>query len=112
MFIDLRDCVYDEDEEGEEPQAGATHPDFDVEALERAAEARVAESAAARARPAMPRRGAGQYQQTAPAQSTARVLDTAMPRPEASIFGGQVLRGKSLDEVILSYLSDDLGEEK
>jgi hypothetical protein len=78
---------------------------FDIDALERAAEARMAESPVARSR-TEPRRGAGRYQQTLPAQPK----HLSRPPPAASIFGGEVLRGKSLDEVILSYLSDDVGE--
>ncbi|HEX2675081.1 MAG TPA: hypothetical protein VHM19_00540 [Polyangiales bacterium] len=147
MFIELRDCVYDEDGPGDEaPQLGATeavapeapapppaaaakgapserplvaslHPrsnsaplqDIDVEALERAAEARVAESLAGRSRGEGPRRGTGRYQQTVPAHDTGTHAKVPS-RP--SIFGGEALRGKSLDEVILSYLSDDVGERE
>lgn len=126
MFIDLRDCVYDDDEdqpsaltaaatrEAAAPPAvlQANASQLDVEALERAAEAKIARSAAARARPDSSRRGAGHYQQSIPAQSNVHVIDSSVARPEASIFGGQVLRGKSLDEVILSYLADDMGDEK
>jgi hypothetical protein len=52
------------------------------------------------------RRGTGRYQQTVPANPGRG------PRPQSapSIFGADVMRGKSLDEVILSYLSDDVGE--
>ncbi len=169
MFIELRDCVYDEDGPSSEgaqlgtteaipdaPAHGAhgaqatrtatsiaptapaatttsaaskpvpstdrppssmkppTSPsleDLDVDALERAAAARMAESAAARAAKARgeaPRRGAGRYQQTVPAQHDGP--HDAKPSARPSIFGGEALRGKSLDEVILSYLSDDVGE--
>jgi len=139
MFIELRDCVYDDDapaagrEEGPStattpsaaaapkraaasppppppPPAAAARPasrPFDVDALERAAEARIAESPVARSR-TEPRRGTGRYQQTLPAQPK----HVSRPPPAASIFGGEVLRGKSLDEVILSYLSDDVGESE
>ena len=89
---------------GSVPVAAKT---LDIDALERAAEARIAESPVARSR-AEPRRGTGRYQQTLPAQSKRR----SKPPPAASIFGGEVLRGKSLDEVILSYLSDDVGESE
>jgi hypothetical protein len=146
MFIELRDCVYDEDStpaaasvevalpapaaaaataharsapppppppprpagasaaRAPEPRP-APPPPVDIDALERAAQARLAESAVGRSR-AEPRRGAGRYQQTLPAQAK----HISRPPPPASIFGGDVLRGKSLDEVILSYLSDDVGE--
>lgn len=136
MFIELRDCVYDEDESQVAPQpvvasqqppakrppapppapAGAASrakdvraadKSVDVDALERAAEARMAESPVGRSR-LEPRRGAGRYQQTLPAQPK----HLSRPPPAASIFGGEVLRGKSLDEVILSYLSDDIGESE
>jgi hypothetical protein len=152
MFIELRDCVYDEEPAAPVeapahaappagvaaasavagippspraspppaaksvlPPAAATPPPLprsassaplDIEALERAAEARLAESTLGRARPDGVRRGAGRYQQTVPAKP-ARGL---RPQSTPSIFGGEVLRGKSLDEVILSYLSDDVGE--
>ena len=132
MFIELRDCVYDEDAPASDgpttsttattaagpkrgsppppPPAAAPRPasrPVDIDALERAAEARMAESPVARSR-AEPRRGAGRYQQTLPAQPK----HVSRPPPAASIFGGEVLRGKSLDEVILSYLSDDVGESE
>lgn len=154
MFIELRDCVYDEDVPPA-PAAGPLPPDVDspplaaaatthalststaptpgrppqgalggpasshslaptraivaasdVDVLERAAEARMAESALGRR--SEPRRGAGRYQQTLPAQAK----HVSRHPPPASIFGGEVLRGKSLDEVILSYLSDDVGESE
>jgi hypothetical protein len=136
MFIELRDCVYDEDgvpadqagshSTGDHPAAkragagdsatasrsstGGVRPPskpLDIDALERAAEARMAESPVARSR-TEPRRGTGRYQQTLPAQPK----HLSRPPPAASIFGGEVLRGKSLDEVILSYLSDDVGESE
>ena len=133
MFIELRDCVYDDDEAraeaapepvaSQQPAAKRPPPppapaaskangrpaekQLDVDALERAAEARMAESPVGRSR-LEPRRGAGRYQQTLPAQPK----HLSRPPPAASIFGGEVLRGKSLDEVILSYLSDDIGESE
>lgn len=145
IFIELRDCMYDEDAPAAAgpaaeldltpsaasaatralagpavgrapavPQQGphaiaaprAVPKPSDVDALERAAEARIAESALGRRNE--PRRGAGRYQQTLPAQSK----HASRHPPPASIFGGEVLRGKSLDEVILSYLSDDVGESE
>jgi hypothetical protein len=135
MFIELRDCVYDEDggsaeqagsgstaEHAAAKRSGPAQPaasrgtsgevrppskPLDIDALERAAEARMAESPVARSR-TEPRRGVGRYQQTLPAQPK----HLSRPPPAASIFGGEVLRGKSLDEVILSYLSDDIGESE
>ena len=125
MFIALRDCVYDEDEEP--TQAGAAPgdkkaplepepkaPELDLDALERAAEAKIAESAAAKAKATPRRRGAGRYKHTVPAQPKLQ-RESKQPRADtpASIFStGQALRSKSLDEVILSYLADDGGEDK
>lgn len=161
MFIELRDCVYDDDPAPlapapaeEAPSTGVNHAPssaqrapapamdraastsvasgpvppasakrappppppaasrpiskpLDIDALERAAEARIAESPVTRSRNE-PRRGVGRYQQTLPAQPK----HVSRPPPAASIFGGEALRGKSLDEVILSYLSDDVGESE
>jgi hypothetical protein len=155
MFIELRDCVYDDDPAApaeEAPSTGVNHTPstaqrapasavdrsapaslasgpapasakrapppppaasrpiskpLDIDALERAAEARIAESPVTRSRNE-PRRGVGRYQQTLPAQPK----HVSRPPPAASIFGGEALRGKSLDEVILSYLSDDVGESE
>jgi hypothetical protein len=155
MFIELRDCMYDDDSTvavDEAPSTGVNHTPsaaaahaassverpapaaaapgvqasakraapappaaaaspvatpLDIDALERAAEARMAESPVTRSRNE-PRRGAGRYQQTLPAQPK----HVSRPPPAASIFGGEALRGKSLDEVILSYLSDDVGENE
>jgi hypothetical protein len=124
MFIELRDCVYDEDApaaaaptsahaEAATPEsvaAAAGMPELDIDALERAAEARMAESTIARSLAEAPRRGSGRYQQTIPAEP--QRARGRVPTPARSIFGGEVLRGKSLDEVILSYLSDDVGERE
>lgn len=153
MFIELRDCVYDDDPAApadDAPATGVNHSPsmsasatvdrsasasvaagasaanaakrvpppppaasrpaskpLDIDALERAAEARIAESPVTRSRNE-PRRGVGRYQQTLPAQPK----HVSRPPPAASIFGGEALRGKSLDEVILSYLSDDVGESE
>jgi hypothetical protein len=131
MFIELRDCVYDEDAPAAQAPAGpaapttptnahadaaqaaaaANMPELDIDALERAAEARMAESAVVRSLAEAPRRGTGRYQQTVPAEPQ-RARAARVPTPARSIFGGEVLRGKSLDEVILSYLSDDVGERE
>jgi hypothetical protein len=133
MFIALRDCVYDEDEEitatptasAVAAAAGASDkkpepepqveikppPELDLDALERAAEAKLSKSAASTVRADARKRGVGRYQQTVPTeQKPARA--SKMPAPNTSIFNGQVLRNKSLDDVILSYLADDTSEEK
>jgi hypothetical protein len=119
MFIALRDCVYDEDQAPTKADSAAASPaepvleveskqpvELDLDALERAAEARIAESAAARARSKPKPRSSGRYSQTAPVQARTKRLSEA-PAGNASIFNGQVLRSKSLDEVILSYLADE-----
>jgi hypothetical protein len=87
------------------PMAVPTRAQLDAEALDRAAEERLLGSAIGRARGEATRRGAGRYQQTVAAKSR-----SMRPPSNRSIFGGEALRGKSLDEVILSYLSDDTGE--
>lgn len=126
IFIELRDCVYDEDDDAElAAPAGASPAEavaapvsappaagfdgLDVDALERAAEQRASESAAGRALAGQQRRGSGRYQQTVAARESNPPLRARTQTPQ-SIFGGQLLRGKSLDEVILSYLADDVSE--
>lgn len=81
---------------------------LDAEALDRAAEARLLGSAFGRMRTEAARRGAGRYQQTL----VAKTPRTSRAPNARSTFGGEALRGKSLDEVILSYLSDDAGESE
>jgi S-DNA-T family DNA segregation ATPase FtsK/SpoIIIE len=78
---------------------------LDAEALDRAAEALLLSSSFGRARGETARRGAGRYQQTVAAKQ--RPARTPTGRTG---FVGEALRGKSLDEVILSYLSDDAGD--
>jgi hypothetical protein len=90
------------------PMAIPSRVQLDAEALDRAAEARLSGSAIGRARVEAARRGAGRYQQTLAAKPS-RAPRAANAR---STFGGEALRGKSLDEVILSYLSDDTGESE
>jgi hypothetical protein len=120
MFIALRDCVYDEEpaqapaprEKKISSEVEVKQPELDLDALERAAEAKIAESAAARAQGDTRKRGAGRYHQTVPAQPKAQRKSKAPSAPPASLFGGSVARSKSLDEVILSYLADDGSDEK
>jgi hypothetical protein len=88
-------------------------PEFDLDALERAAEAKIAESAAAKAKLDPRKRGVGRYRQTSSThRKKDRVSQAPPPNAQASIFNGQVLRSKSLDEVILSYLADDADDKK
>lgn len=118
MFIALRDGVFDGDEQegakiiqalvielqDEEPEDA----ELDVEALEAAAEARLAK-ARQRHRPAgRAPLAAGRYAGTRPAAPT-RSSNPAKP-PE-SVFGGDLLSEKSLDEVILSYLAEEIEED-
>ena len=129
MFIALRDGLFDEDEAagaraiaameitlpdeggGTEVSPTPSSPGIDVDALERAAEARLAESDATKA-PAKPSSATGRYAMTQPASVTRRSSAPSRPNPQAdSIFGGDLLSEKSLDEVILSYLAEDVQDE-
>jgi hypothetical protein len=102
-------------------------PTFDVDALERAAAAIGAEAPAARelqtaepaatlpgaptplaAEPALP---AGRYQSTRPAVRAERVGPASESAEVAPEFGGDLLTERSLDEVILSYLAEDLDQD-
>lgn len=76
--------------------AAAAPAKVDFGALERAA-ARITGDKAA----------PGRYQ---PMQVPRAVAPQTRPKPPESIFGGDVLSEKSLDEVILSYLASDLDE--
>lgn len=127
MFIALRDGLFDEDEaagaramaemeiviDGPAKTAapsggdtGQSAPGLDVDALERAADARLAEADAQQA-PAP----VAKYAATEPAAIAYRPA-RARPNPESeSIFGGDLLSEKSLDEVILSYLAEDVEDE-
>ncbi len=118
MFIALRDGEYDEGEaDAEAGSADAPPPDeitsevpivpiepTDFDALERAA-ARL--SSGGEPRRQSPPSSPGLYSSTRPAVEIAGRGDS---RPPESIFGSDLLSEKSLDEVILSYLSEDLEE--
>jgi len=135
MFIALRDGLFDEDEQegakkiaemeiSVQPEGSAspksvpasgngigpgmpTPVDLDVDALERAAAERLAEADAAQA-PQPPAGAPSRYASTQPS-AVARSSSPARPESGAeSIFGGDLLSEKSLDEVILSYLAEDL----
>lgn len=104
MFIALRDCEFDEPDAAESPDAPEPAPAAqDVEALERAARAREAESAVQTAKDA---KANARYGTTVPATPALGSQDTS--QPSGSIFGGKLVSEKSLDEVILSYLADDI----
>jgi len=141
IFIALRDGLFDEDEaagakaiaaleiriddaDGDKPAGGApVSVDVDVDALERAAAARLAEAEAKQVPAAIEPRDTpatpGRYGPTRPAiaVTTARASRSSKPaaRPDPaseSIFGGDLLSEKSLDEVILSYLAEDVEEDR
>ena len=128
MFIALRDGLFDEDEAAgaramaemqitlDEPTAAptpASSPEVDVDALERAAAAKLAASEASKP-PSTPSPSSPRYASTRPATPVARAdggRSTEAPDPSSeSIFGGDLLSEKSLDEVILSYLAEDIEE--
>jgi hypothetical protein len=142
MFIALRDGLFDEDEaagartiaelelrvDDEEPRPTPSSSEVDVEALEKAAAARLAESAARRLPepepappPELPRqeplRPTPRYASTRPVAPVAPAVSRSSrpagrPSPASeSIFGGDLLSEKSLDEVILSYLAEDVEDE-
>jgi hypothetical protein len=66
--------------------------------------------------PPPPRPGSGKYAATSPV--TPRASQPVQPpvkepsKPRESLFGSDLLSEKSLDEVILSYLADELDEKK
>jgi hypothetical protein len=112
MFIALRDGEYDEDGAQPTQQVGPPPP-VDVDALEAAAARLAAQSApVAIAPPPTPipaPKPSGRYQTTRPAAST--TSGRAPSTPPGSIFGSDLLSEKSLDEVILSYLAEDLDDD-
>jgi len=99
-------------------RANASHVTRDIDALERAA---AAASAGAPGATPTADTGPGRYQSTRPTVKTERVGTARSDRPKAapskppaggdSIFGGDLVSERSLDEVILSYLAEDLEEE-
>jgi hypothetical protein len=125
MFIALRDGVYDEggpndaarDQTGTHslinlapiaaPGAPAAAPVAPAVAASAVVSASTAEERASGERPSL-------YQGT---RAAAKISDVPAPPPPAnraprSIFGGDLLSEKSLDEVILSYLATDEPEPK
>lgn len=113
MFIGLRDGAFDEVVEavtGEgspsAPQRPITNaPPLDVAALDAAA-AKLAESKRD-SRPAPQNLYAATRK---PAAVSPVPPVPSRPQPSGSIFGGDLVSEKSLDEVILSYLADDLDD--
>jgi len=96
VFIALRDGLYDEDAPASAAAGKAATPDgapsgeLATEVLEHAA-ARLVE-------------GSPTYQQIRPGSGSHRRVSQAPPAP----FGHEVLTEKTLDEVILAYLAQDL----
>jgi hypothetical protein len=123
MAIALRDCVFDQKENAQAQAAqvartAKTADEIDLDKLERAAQARIAQSAAGTLSrnnnapvSAKPPPGTGAYRiSNAPRKKTgAKKKPQEQAQPE-SIFGSDTSSEKSLDEVILSYLSQDAGE--
>jgi len=121
MFIALRDSVYDTDEEVQEDTNVAkdmatdeigqnqTREELDIDALERAAEAHFADSASVLSVKSSRSKGKKKgYKPVLPAQQE-RIIDAdRMSQKPESIFGSDVSKEKSLDEVILGYLSEDI----
>ncbi len=114
MFIGLRDGAYDEAAEGASegaaspsapPRPAPGAPPLDVAALDAAA-AKLAESKRD-SRPAPQNLYAATRK---PAAISTPPAAPARPQPSGSIFGGDLVSEKSLDEVILSYLADDLDD--
>jgi hypothetical protein len=58
--------------------------------------------------PSSPSPGERRYAPTRPAA----IFGQARPQPNKSVFGEDLISDKSLDEVILSYLAEDLDEKK
>lgn len=138
MFIELRDGVFDEPGEGEAQPAPRRPSNVDVDALERAAErlshpSQMGFPAASEVLAELD--SEGDVADTMPgadtvpgtseapaAASSRRPPSETMRRPArpkhaeesvslgGSIFGDDLLSEKSLDEVILGYLSEDLEE--
>ena len=90
VFIALRDGEYDEDDDGLDDAETQTRHPITTEVLEHAA-ARLIE-------------GSPSYEHVRPPSGTSRRVSQAPITP----FGHDVLTEKTLDEVILAYLAQDL----
>jgi hypothetical protein len=100
MFIGLRDGVYDDPEDADVEAAPVEEaaPTHDVAGLDAAADKLAGDR---------PRRDRNY---SSPRHAAISVPPAAPSVPPESIFGSDLLSEKSLDEVILSYLSSDLDE--
>jgi len=94
VFIGLRDGVYDEDAPAETDSSGDKEETSPAEAT-----TEVLEHAAARLVEGSPR-----YEQVRASSGSRQRISQAPPAP----FGHDVLTQKTLDEVILAYLAQDL----
>lgn len=94
------------------PPPSAEAFDLDVNALRPAADARGGARGARSVTPRPAEAAAGRGRYAAPRPPA--IFAEAVPARSQSIFGGDVISEKSLDEVILSYLAEDLedGPEK
>ncbi len=90
VFIALRDGVYDEDGDGDTSKSQDADKPITTEVLEHAA-ARLVE-------------GSPSYERVRPPSGTNRRVS----KPALTPFGHDVLTEKTLDEVILAYLAQDL----
>ncbi|MDH3842313.1 MAG: hypothetical protein OES69_00120, partial [Myxococcales bacterium] len=90
VFIALRDGVYDEDGDGDTSKSQDADKPVTTEVLEHAA-ARLVE-------------GSPSYERVRPPSGTNRRVS----KPALTPFGHDVLTEKTLDEVILAYLAQDL----
>jgi len=107
MVIALRDCEFDDTVAAMEPGPAAPKPTrAEVEDLERAAAQLAGPDGSDKERGKGEGSGPGRYQSTRPAHAVTRVKHSS--RPPASIFGNDLLSEKSLDEVILAYLAEDI----
>lgn len=135
MIIALRDGLFDADEVAGAKEFAArvitledappTSGQVDVDALERAAEsylhgtstlgAIAAPTPAATVEPARSRTpsSSGRYQATQPVKPATHPPRPVVPKPRTdSLFGDGLLSEKSLDEVIMSYLAEDLDNKE
>lgn len=111
MFIALRDGEFDED--NAHPTQELKQPPVDVDALEAAAARLAAAPVPPPPQPlSTPPKASARYQSTRPASAHAPAAARRPPSSSpGSIFGSDLLSEKSLDEVILSYLAEDLDDE-
>ena len=119
MFIALRDGVYDDDgphdaardQTGLTPVSREDHAAIAAAASTAAAAAIAASALAPVAKEPVAERPS-LYQGTRAAAAEPAALTPSQAKAPVSIFGGDLLTEKSLDEVILSYLATDDGDSQ